>query len=88
MFCPLLVCRSCQTGFYDLLVSGETDICLRALQRTQVPAREVALLYRISQLTGTVLDDSVGMCGPTEHLARVASSDVEDIRWSRRTLHE
>ena len=68
--------------------SPETAPTLHAQQAERLPEKELRVLYRISQLTGVLLEDSVSTQGvDTSNLSVLPSCDQEEVQNARRCLH-
>lgn len=79
--------HSFQTSFYELAVRGTP---IRAQPTEKLPIKELTVLYRISELTGVLMEDdidSIGISTPLK-LAKIAKADQEEVQWTQRTLHE
>ena len=58
-------------------------------QLKQLPDKELRVLYRISQLTGVLLERATTSLGiDTQDLAVIPAADQAEVQWARRTLHE
>ncbi len=61
---------------------------MKVQRARQLPESKLSVLYRISQLTGVLLeDDLISFCA-TEGFARISLSDQPEVQWARRVLHE
>ena len=56
------------------MVKEKTDLPIQVKLIKQLPQEELGVLYRTSQLTGVLLDESLESFGDTDHLARIYSS--------------
>ena len=56
-------------------------------KRTQ---EDLQTIYRISQLTGVIMDEKVATLhgAETDNLRKIAMPDRREARWARRTLHK
>ena len=70
------------------MVKEERDLPIQVKLIKQLPEKELVVLYRTSQLTGVLLDESLKSFGDTDHLARIVPADQTEVQWTRRTLHE
>jgi len=63
---------------------------IRAQPSEKLPIKELTVLYRISELTGVLMEDdidSIGISTPLK-LAKIAKADQEEVQWTQRILHE
>jgi len=78
--------NSLNTFFYENLASS-SSITVQQLKR--LPDRELRVLYRISQLTGVLLQGATTSLGvDTQDLAIIPAADQAEVQWARRMLHE
>lgn len=79
--------HSFQTSFYELAVGGAP---IRAQPSEKLPIKELTVLYRISELTGVLMEDDIGSIGISTplKLVKIAKADQEEVQWTQRTLHE
>ena len=54
----------------------------------ELPYHEMATYYRISQMTGILLDTRVSVMGKAEFNPRILPVDMSEAIFARRTLHE
>ena len=58
------------------------------LGNNRLPEKELRVLYRISQLTGVLLEDDVSLLGmDTSNLTLLPKCDQEEVQYARRCLH-
>lgn len=68
--------------------SPELAPVLHARRAKGLPEKELRVLYRISQLTGVLLEESVSTQGvDTSDLAVLPDCDQEEVQNARRCLH-
>ena len=78
--------NSQNTFFYENLASS-SSITVQQLKR--LPDKELRVLYRISQLTGVLLEGATASLGvDTQDLAVIPAADQAEVQWARRMLHE
>jgi len=78
--------NSLNTFLYENLASS-SSITVQQLKR--LPDRELRVLYRISQLTGVLLQGATTSLGvDTQDLAIMPAADQAEVQWARRMLHE
>jgi len=78
--------NSLNTFLYENLASS-SSITVQKLKR--LPDRELRVLYRISQLTGVLLEGATTSLGvDTQDLAVIPAADQAEVQWARRMLHE
>jgi len=78
--------NSQNTFFYENLASS-SSITVQQLKR--LPDKELRVLYRISQLTGVLLEGATTSLGvDTQDLAVIPAADQAEVQWARRMLHE
>jgi hypothetical protein len=79
------------THFHKLFAqanSPESAPILHAQRAKSLPEKELRVLYRISQLTGVLLEDSVSTQGvDTSSLSVLPDCDQEEVQNARRCLH-
>ena len=66
----------------------DIDIPIKANQIRRPSEKELSILYRISHLTGVLLDDSVAALGASKEFVRIPNAAQQEVQWARRTLHE
>lgn len=76
------------TEFRSTEIRMSTDILLKVNQTRTPPEKEVSLLYRISHLTGVLMDESVAALPTSKELVQIPLLDQDEVQWARRTLHE
>jgi len=78
--------NSLNTFIYENLASS-SSITVQQLKR--LPDKELRVLYRISQLTGVLLEGATTSLGvDTQDLAVIPAADQAEVQWARRMLHE
>ena len=78
--------NSLNTFLYENLASS-SSITVQQLKR--LPDRELRVFYRISQLTGVLLQGATTSLGvDTQDLAIMPAADQAEVQWARRMLHE
>jgi len=78
--------NSLNTFLYENLTSS-SSITVQQLKR--LPDRELRVFYRISQLTGVLLQGATTSLGvDTQDLAIIPAADQAEVQWARRMLHE
>ena len=84
------------TGFHEMMAEGSLSFpdLGSAAARLEVrighrlPERELRVLYRISTLTGVLLeDDVVGVGADTSSLTVLPSCEQAELQYARRCLH-
>lgn len=76
------------TEFRSTEIRMSTDILLKVNQTRTPPEKEVSLLYRISHLTGVLMDESVAALPTSKELVQIPLLDQDEVQWARRTLHD
>ena len=89
-------CFRFHTGFHQQLAEGSltspedpgSAASLEARIGTRLPERELRVLYRISTLTGVVLEEDVMAVGAdTSSLTVVPNCEQTELHYARRCLH-
>ena len=84
--------NSLNTFLYKNLASSwldDTTSSITVQQLKRLPDRELTVLYRISQLTGVLLEGATTSLGvDTQDLAIIPAADQAEVQWARRMLHE
>lgn len=74
--------------FYNSVVFEGANIVMKVQRARRLHEKELSVLYRISQLTGVLLEEELVSYCATDGLARVPLSDQREVEWTRRALHE
>lgn len=82
---------SYKTALYQLWVTEDTTgTPVRIHVRGRGINDDVKVTYRISQLIGVAMDDSIDQLpgADTSKLRRVVRQDLRETQWTRRVLHK